>query len=108
MADVDAARDALLESLHLLEVRVLKALDKHGEADEAALVQATDLQEAQVRTALGWLLGLHAGWVGRRVAAQLGGRTELAVRDAIVRDAFAGLTRVEEARQTIAAAATSA
>lgn len=61
-----------------------------------------------VSAVLGWLLGLHAGWMARRVAARLGGRTELAVRDAVVRDAFAGLTRVEEVRRVIAAAATSA
>ena len=53
---------------------------------------------------LGWLLALHAGWVGRRLASAVGARTEAAVREAVASDAFAGLTRVEEARRVIAAA----
>ena len=53
----------------------------------------------------GWLLGLHAGWIGRRIASRVRARTETAVRDAVVDTAFAGLSRVEEARRTIAAAA---
>lgn len=53
---------------------------------------------------LGWILALHAGWVGRRLAADVGARTEEAVREAIATDAFAGLTRVEAARRVIAAA----
>lgn len=56
MAEVDTGRESLLESLHLLEVRALSALEKRGEADEHALVADTGLQEAQVRTAAGWLL----------------------------------------------------
>jgi hypothetical protein len=57
-----------------------------------------------VSAALGWILGLHAGWVGRRVAARLASRTERAVREAVIDQAFAGLDRVEQARRTIAAA----
>jgi hypothetical protein len=57
-----------------------------------------------VSAALGWILGLHAGWVGRRVAARLASRTELAVREAVVDQAFAGLDRVEQGRRAIAAA----
>ena len=53
---------------------------------------------------LGWLLGLHAGWIGRRVAAEVGDRTTAAVRQSTLRDAFEGLRRVEDARRTIAAA----
>jgi len=53
---------------------------------------------------LGWLLGLHASWVGRRVAGRISSRVEQSVREAIVRDAFASLDRVEAARRTIAAA----
>jgi GTP-binding protein EngB required for normal cell division len=53
---------------------------------------------------LGWLLGLHASWVGRRVAGRISSRVEQSVRQAIVRDAFASLDRVEAARRTIAAA----
>jgi GTP-binding protein EngB required for normal cell division len=58
---------------------------------------------ALISFGLGWLLGVHAGWIGRRLAAQVAARVEADVRDAIVRDAFAGLDRVEEARRTIAA-----
>jgi GTP-binding protein EngB required for normal cell division len=61
---------------------------------------------ALVSAALGWVLGLHAGWIGRRVAARIGERTESAVREAIIHDAFAGLDRVEEARRRIARAIT--
>ena len=57
-----------------------------------------------VSAALGWILGLHAGWVGRRVAARLASRTELAVREAVVDQAFAGLDRVEQSRRIITAA----
>lgn len=53
---------------------------------------------------LGWILALHAGWVGRRLASALGARSEAAVREAIAGDAFAGLARVEEARRVIAGA----
>jgi GTP-binding protein EngB required for normal cell division len=53
---------------------------------------------------LGWLLGVHAGWIGRRLASRVSARTESAVREAIVGDAFAGLDRVEDARRTIARA----
>jgi GTP-binding protein EngB required for normal cell division len=54
---------------------------------------------------LGWILGLHAGWIGRRLAAGVGARVEEAIREGVVRDAFGGLDRVEEARRVIAAAA---
>jgi hypothetical protein len=53
---------------------------------------------------LGWLLGLHASWMGRRVAARIAARVEQAVRQAVVRDGFASLDRVEAARRAIAAA----
>lgn len=57
-----------------------------------------------VSAVLGWLLGLHASWVGRRVAGRISSRVEQSVREAIVRDAFASLDRVEAARRAIAAA----
>ena len=60
---------------------------------------------ALVSALLAWILSLHAGWIGRRLAARVGSRTESSVRDAVVRDAFAGLDRVEHARRTIAEAA---
>ena len=53
---------------------------------------------------LGGLLGVHAGWIGRRLAARVGARVDMEVRNAIVREAFAGLDRVEESRRSIAAA----
>ncbi|MDH7568839.1 MAG: phenylalanine--tRNA ligase subunit alpha, partial [Armatimonadota bacterium] len=56
MADAEAGRESLLESLHVLEVKTLSALRECGEAGEGALAEAAGLQEAQVRTALGWLL----------------------------------------------------
>lgn len=52
---------------------------------------------------LGWALGAHAGWVGRRVAGRVGAGTAEAVRDTVSRAGFAGLDAVEEARRTIAA-----
>jgi hypothetical protein len=57
-----------------------------------------------VSALLGWVLGLHAGWVGRRLAGTVGARVESAVREGVVRDAFGGIDRVEEARRVIAAA----
>lgn len=53
---------------------------------------------------LGWLLSLHASWMGRRVAGRIAARVEESVREAIVRDGFASLDRVEAVRRTIAAA----
>jgi hypothetical protein len=58
-----------------------------------------------VSVLLGWLLGVHAAWVGRRLAARVRARTETAVREAVIGSAFAGLSRVDDARRTIAAAA---
>ena len=55
-----------------------------------------------VSAVLGWILGLHAGWVGRRVAARFASRTDVAVREAVVGQAIAGLDRVEEARRVVA------
>lgn len=57
-----------------------------------------------VSALLGWLLGLHAGLISGRLAAQVRSRTDAAIRDAVIRDAFVGLDRVEEARRIIASA----
>ena len=54
---------------------------------------------------LGWLVGLHAGWLGRRLASRVRQRTETAVREAITDVGFGGLRRVDAARGVIAAAA---
>jgi hypothetical protein len=59
---------------------------------------------ALVSALLGLILGWHAGLIGRRVAARVGARVEQAVGQAVVRDAFAGLARVEAARHVISAA----
>ena len=56
MADSDAGRNALLESLHALEVRALQVLGSREQVDEEMLAEAAEMQEAQARTALGWLL----------------------------------------------------
>ena len=56
-----------------------------------------------VSAILGWLLGLHAGWIGRRLARRVAARTEEAVRAAVGAEGFSALTRIEEARRRIAA-----
>jgi GTP-binding protein EngB required for normal cell division len=56
-----------------------------------------------VSALLGWLLGLHASYIGHRLAERLRIRTEAAVREAVIGRGFAGLDRVEEARRVIAA-----
>ena len=53
---------------------------------------------------LGWILGAHAGWVGRRVAARIRRSTVESVRETVSRAGFAGLDAVEQARRRIAAA----
>ena len=60
---------------------------------------------ALASAALGLLLGWHAGLIGHKVAARVGARVEQAVGRAVIRDAFAGLARVEAARGVISAAA---
>ena len=55
-------------------------------------------------TVLVWLLGLHASYVGRRLASRIRGRTAAAVRAAVQAEGFAGLSRVEAARRVIAGA----
>lgn len=57
---------------------------------------------------LGWLVGLHAGWIGRRLAARVRRRTEAAMREAVAEVGFSGLRRVESARAGIAAALAAA
>jgi hypothetical protein len=54
---------------------------------------------------LGWLVGIHAGWLGRRLASRVRQRTETGVREAITDVGFGGLRRVDAARCVIAAAA---
>ncbi|HOJ21467.1 MAG TPA: phenylalanine--tRNA ligase subunit alpha [Armatimonadota bacterium] len=63
MADSDAGRNALLESLHALEVRALQVLGSREQVDEEELAEAAGIQEAQARTALGWLLSKELVYV---------------------------------------------
>jgi len=51
------------------------------------------------------LLGLHAGWVGRRWAQRLSTEIRAAVREIVAADAFAPLERLEAARSELGRAA---
>ncbi len=51
---------------------------------------------------LGWVLNIHAGWVGRRSGLQVAASVEGAVNEAIARVGFGDLDRVEEARRRLA------
>lgn len=53
---------------------------------------------------LGWLLGLHAGWVGRRRGRRVAERVRAEVGAAIEGIGLGGLRRVEEVRSALAAA----
>ncbi|HEX2884565.1 MAG TPA: GTPase [Candidatus Limnocylindria bacterium] len=55
-----------------------------------------------VSAVLGFLLALHAGWIGRRLARRLSARVREAVGEAIAASGTAGLDRVEAVRRTIA------
>lgn len=57
-----------------------------------------------VSAILGYLLGLHASHIGRRLAGRIRARTAGAVREAVNQSGFGGLARVEEARRIIASA----
>ncbi len=48
------------------------------------------------------VLGLHAGWLGRRWAGRLSGEIRAAVREVVAADAFAPIARIEEARRALA------
>ncbi len=53
--------------------------------------------------ALGFLLGLHAGWIGRRRARRVAEQVRLAVTDAVATAGSAGLERIEAVRARLAA-----
>ena len=55
-----------------------------------------------VSAALGWLLSLHAGWLGRRRGRRVAQAVRTAVRDAVSSTGLGGLRRVEAARTAIA------
>lgn len=54
--------------------------------------------------ALGMLLSLHAGWIGRRFASNVGARVRERVSAAVETDAFGPLDRIDAARREIAEA----
>lgn len=56
---------------------------------------------------LGFLLTLHARWIGRRLGRKVKMRVAGALEEAVSAGGFAGLDRVEEARRRIAEASTS-
>ncbi len=53
---------------------------------------------------LGWLLALHAGWIGRRRGGRVAERVRAAVASAIHEAGLRGLRRVEEVRSGVAEA----
>jgi hypothetical protein len=50
---------------------------------------------------LGWVLSLHAGWRGRRIAARVADRVAVAVAAAVERGAFQRLHEIEVARRKV-------
>lgn len=54
------------------------------------------------------LLGIHAGWEGRRWARRLSGEVRTAVREIVAADAFAPIALIEDARAALAGAGTAA
>jgi hypothetical protein len=54
-----------------------------------------------VSAALGLVLSVHAGWIGRRLGDGIARRVRAEVADAIETAGMAGLDRVEAARRTI-------
>ena len=51
--------------------------------------------------ALGLLLGIHAGWIGRRIGRRVAERVRAAIRSSVTEAGFGGLERVEQARRRI-------
>ncbi|MDQ2941927.1 MAG: 50S ribosome-binding GTPase, partial [Chloroflexota bacterium] len=51
-----------------------------------------------ISAALGLLLSLHAGWIGRRVGARVAERVRAAVDSSVAETGFEGLEHVEQAR----------
>jgi phenylalanyl-tRNA synthetase alpha chain len=57
--------EKLIQSLHPLEVRILRALPEHGEAAEDSLCRLAELTEAQFRRGIEWLLSKSVVAVAR-------------------------------------------
>ncbi|HEX2844232.1 MAG TPA: GTPase [Candidatus Limnocylindria bacterium] len=55
-----------------------------------------------VSALLGFLLSLHAGWIGRRAGRRMADRVSEAVRDAVEQEAMVGLERIEAVRERLA------
>ena len=68
---------ALVDGLHPLEIRLLRALDAHPGADEATLAEAGGLGAAQFRRAAEWLLTKELVAVSDEARAQVVRATEL-------------------------------
>ena len=51
--------------------------------------------------AIGMLLALHAGWIGRRIGGRIAEHVRAAVASSVAEIGFGGLERVERARRTI-------
>ncbi|MGQ0849881.1 MAG: GTPase [Actinomycetota bacterium] len=51
---------------------------------------------------LGFVLRIHAGWIGRRLGRKVVERVKAAVTDSIVATGFAGIDRVDDARRRLA------
>jgi hypothetical protein len=56
-----------------------------------------------VSAALGLVLALHAGWIGRRAGRRVAARVSAAVAAAVEDQAMGGLRRLEALREELAA-----
>lgn len=54
-----------------------------------------------VSAVLGWIVALHAGWLGRRAAARVSARVRAAVHEVVAGAGLAGVDRVDAARRTV-------
>ena len=57
-----------------------------------------------ISAALGWVLSLHAGWMGRRIGARVADRVALAVATAVEHIGFQKLDEIELARRKVVGA----
>jgi GTP-binding protein EngB required for normal cell division len=55
-----------------------------------------------VSAVLGWMLSLHAGWIGRRLGSRVAARVRQAISEAVETAGTAGLHRVERVRRGLA------
>lgn len=57
-----------------------------------------------ISAALGWVLSLHAGWMGRRIGARIADRVAVAVASAVEHIGFRKLDEIELARRRVVGA----